>query len=144
MIWDIGAAGVAGVFSGEVAGAAEAAGAATLNSLMAMGPKAWSALRAPLASVAPWRDGSGQIAPQRAAFAGYRRICRGRFRLLAFAVKAFLRISSLCRAVPAAETNSYNIFHYERFLLADNQLIQDSGVVFLDATGWKINKNIPN
>ena len=40
MILDIPAAGVAGAFSGEVASAAEAAGAATLNSLMAMGPKA--------------------------------------------------------------------------------------------------------
>ena len=45
MILDMSAACAAGAFEGAAAEAAHAAGASTLNSLMAMGPSAWSVLR---------------------------------------------------------------------------------------------------
>ena len=44
-VLDIGAAHQAGVFQGEAAPAAAHAASSSLNSLMAMGPRAWSALR---------------------------------------------------------------------------------------------------
>jgi fumarylacetoacetase len=50
-ILDMAAAQAAGVFAPAVQAAATAAGAATLNGLMAMGPAAWSALRADLSRV---------------------------------------------------------------------------------------------
>jgi fumarylacetoacetase len=50
-ILDMAAAEAAGVFAPAVQAAAKAAGDATLNGLMAMGPAAWSALRAELSRV---------------------------------------------------------------------------------------------
>jgi fumarylacetoacetase len=60
MILDMRAACAAGAFHGECAAAAEAAGRETLNGLMAMGPPAWSALRARLSQVL--REGAAQEA----------------------------------------------------------------------------------
>ena len=47
-ILDLGAAHALGAFSGDAGEAARACSAPTLNAFMALGPKAWSALRAAL------------------------------------------------------------------------------------------------
>ncbi len=55
-VLDLGAAHAAGVFSGEAAVAAAHAAAAQLNGLLALGPRAWSALRLSLSRLL--REGS--------------------------------------------------------------------------------------
>jgi fumarylacetoacetase len=57
-VLDLAAGHKAGAFSGEAAAAAANCGGATLNSFMAMGPSAWSALR--LALSRALRNGAGQ------------------------------------------------------------------------------------
>jgi fumarylacetoacetase len=58
MILDMRAACATGVFDGATHDAAQAAGAETLNGLMAMGPRAWSALRLRLSQVL--REGAAE------------------------------------------------------------------------------------
>ena len=57
-IFDLSAAAAAGAFSGDAAKAATRCGNTTLNELMALGPKSWSAMRAGLSSAL--REGSAK------------------------------------------------------------------------------------
>lgn len=62
-IFDMAAASALGVFKPAAQAAAATAGRATLNDLMAMGPSAWSALRAELSRLL--RQGASEAAPLR-------------------------------------------------------------------------------